>query len=68
MQNELERRSSLIDIEQAATRLGVSPRFVRRLVSERRVAFFKVGKFIRFDPTELDAWLNDCRVEPWDAA
>jgi excisionase family DNA binding protein len=60
------KHSKLIDVEAAAVRLGVSPRFVRRLVSERRVGFFKVGKYIRFDPTELDAWLAGCRVDPWE--
>ncbi len=54
----------LIDVEAAAERMNVTPRFVRRLVTERRVPYFKVGKFIRFDPVELENWLADCRVEP----
>ena len=57
------KRSKLIDVEEAAVRLGVTPRFIRRLVSERRVAFFKIGKFIRFDPAQLDRWLAACRVD-----
>ena len=64
--SERAERSILIDVEAAAVRLGVSPRFVRRLVSERRLGFFKIGKYIRFDPAELDAWLAGCRVEPFD--
>ncbi len=54
----------LIDVEAAAERMNVTPRFVRRLVTERRVPYFKVGKFIRFDPVELENWLAGCRVEP----
>ncbi len=54
---------SLIDVDAAAARLSVTPRFVRRLVTERRVPYFKVGKFIRFDPAELDEWLAHCRIE-----
>ena len=53
----------LIDVDTAAERLNVTPRYVRRLVTERRVPFFKVGKFIRFDSTELEAWLEQCRVD-----
>ncbi|MCP4960332.1 MAG: helix-turn-helix domain-containing protein, partial [Actinomycetia bacterium] len=37
--------------------------FVRRLVAQRRVPYLKVGKFVRFDPVDLDAWLEGCRVE-----
>ncbi len=61
----LSPRRVLIDVDAAAVRLSVTPRFVRRLVTERRIPYFKVGKFIRFDPLELDLWLDNCRVEPY---
>jgi hypothetical protein len=32
-------------------------------VAERRIPFFKVGKFVRFDPGELDVWLDQQRVK-----
>src|SRR5690348_5785968 len=40
----------LLDVEETARRLGTEVRFVRRLVSERRIRFYKVGKYVRFDP------------------
>lgn len=52
----------LIDIAGLAERLGVSERFVRRLIAERRVPFFKVGKFIRFDSNDIDLWIENRRV------
>jgi excisionase family DNA binding protein len=54
----------LIDINQAAERLGVTPRFVRRLVDERRIAFHKIGKYVRFDPADVDRYIVRSRVEP----
>ncbi len=33
----------LVDIEMAAKLLGVSERYVRRMVAERRVTIYKVG-------------------------
>ena len=48
---------ALWDVAGLAQRLGVTERFVRRLVAERRVPFYKIGKFIRFDPDRIDAWL-----------
>lgn len=54
----------LLDVHGAAQRLGVSVRFVRRLVEQRRVPFMKIGKFIRFDPATLDEWARSQSVEP----
>ena len=53
-----------LTLAQAATYLNVSERFVRRLVAERRIAFHKVGHFLRFQTTDLDAFLQAGRVEP----
>ena len=53
-----------LTLTQAAAYLNVSERFVRRLVAERRIAFHKVGHFLRFRATDLDAFLEAGRVEP----
>jgi excisionase family DNA binding protein len=55
---------SLLDIDGLATRLGVTARFVRRLVEERRVPYLKVGRLVRFDPVEVERWIDLTRVEP----
>lgn len=55
--------SPMIDVGEAAARLGVSVRYVRRLVSEQRLPYVKVGKFVRFDIVELESWIDDRRVE-----
>jgi len=52
----------LLTMDQLAERLGVTHRHVRRLVTERRVPFLRVGRFIRFDAAEIAAWLNSSRV------
>jgi excisionase family DNA binding protein len=54
----------LLDRDELAARLGVSERFVRRLVEERRIPYLKIGRFVRFDPVEIDRWLAPQRVEP----
>ena len=53
----------LLDIPTLADHLGVSERFVRRLVDERRITFHKVGKFVRFRPEEVNQWVARCRVD-----
>lgn len=44
-----------------AERLGVNQRHVRRLVAEGRIPYLKWGRLLRFDPDELDAWLDRAR-------
>ena len=48
----------LLAVEDLAARLGVSIRYVRRLVAERRIAYLKVGHLLRFDGGVVDAWLG----------
>ena len=56
------RRGPLLDTDGVAKTLCVTPRHVRRLVAERRIPFFKVGRFVRFDPVEIDVWLEGHKV------
>lgn len=57
------RRTPLLDTDAVAAVLAITPRHVRRLVAERRIPFVKVGRFVRFDPGELDVWLDQQRVD-----
>ena len=52
----------LLTIDQLVERLGISTRHVRRLIAERRIPYLKVGKLVRFDPEEINRWLDDSRV------
>lgn len=53
----------LWDIHEVAKRLNTSVRHVRRLVLERRIPFTKVGHFLRFEPTKVEAWIRDHQVD-----
>ena len=53
----------LLTVEQAAERLGISVRFIRRLRAEHRIAVVKLGKHIRIDSTDLDAYITASRQE-----
>jgi excisionase family DNA binding protein len=53
-----------MDIDGVAAALGVSRRHIQRLVSERRIPFLKVGRFVRFDQAALSIWLGEQRVDP----
>ena len=53
---------TLVDAGQLANRLGVSVRYVRRLVAERRIAYVKVGHLVRFEPDEVERWIDENRI------
>ena len=54
----------LLDVTQLAEHLGVDVRHIRRLVHERRVPYIKWGHLVRFDPAEINEWLERCRHDP----
>ena len=53
---------ALLDVDGLAAMLGVTVRFVRRLVEERRVPYLKIGRLVRFDPIEVEHWVSASRV------
>jgi excisionase family DNA binding protein len=53
----------LLTPEEAAERLNITPRHVRRLVFERRIAYRKVGRFVRFHPDDLAEYVAAHRIE-----
>ncbi|MFC4072866.1 helix-turn-helix domain-containing protein [Actinoplanes subglobosus] len=58
----------LLTADEVAARLRATPRFVRRLVSERRIEFVKVGRLVRFDPAAIVHYIDSHRVAPTDRA
>lgn len=59
-----EGNESLVDIIWVAERLGVGVRYVRRLVAERRIAFVKLGGYVRFEPPAVQRFIEKRRRPP----
>jgi excisionase family DNA binding protein len=57
----------LLTVPQLAERLGVRPRFIYRLVDERRIPFIHVGRYLRFDPADVDEYLAGRRTAAADS-
>jgi excisionase family DNA binding protein len=56
-------KAPLISVEQLADELGVSVRYVRRIIAERRIPYVKVGHLIRFQRNEVERWVEANRVD-----
>jgi excisionase family DNA binding protein len=52
----------LLDMAAVARRLGTSIRHIRRLVTERKIPYLKIGHFIRFDACDIETWIDRQRV------
>jgi excisionase family DNA binding protein len=53
----------VIGVDDAAVYLSVPVRFIRRLVAEKRIRYYKVGKYVRFAKEDLDAFLDNALCE-----
>ena len=60
--------TALLTVEAAARRLSTSPRFIRRLIAERRIEFVKVGRHVRISESALADFIDAGRVEPLTGA
>ena len=58
MKAQAGHQARYLSIEEASAYLNVSVRLMRRLVADRRVRHYKVGKFVRFDPADLDGFVS----------
>lgn len=57
-------RGRLIGVDEAAERLGISTRTVRRLVNQRKIRHLRFGRLIRLNVWDVDNFLTSATVEP----
>ena len=55
-------RDQLMTVQQAGEYLGTGERFIRRLITERRIGYVKVGKYVRLERATLDAFVDAGRI------
>jgi excisionase family DNA binding protein len=56
----------LLTVEEAAERMRTKPRFIRRLIAERRIAFVKLGRHVRIAEADIAAFIEVGRVDAVD--
>jgi excisionase family DNA binding protein len=60
----------LVDVDNAAAYFGVPVSFIRRLVDERRLVHYKIGRRVMFQHEDIDRFIEESRRElsdyiPW---
>ena len=49
---------------EAANRLGITPRTLYRFIDEGQLAAYRFGRVIRLKTTDVDLFIEACRIEP----
>ena len=62
MSNNKDTSGRLLQTDAAAAYLGIARRTLQELVQNRKVSFIKIGRSIRFDPADLDTFIESRRV------
>jgi excisionase family DNA binding protein len=58
------RATQLVNVNEAAQFLAVSPSTLYGWVWQRRIPFVKVGRAVRFDMADLERFVTQNRIEP----
>ena len=53
----------LLNVEEAASMMGLSPRTLRRIICNKRMRHLRVGRLIRIYPDDVDEFLSRYVVE-----
>jgi excisionase family DNA binding protein len=54
----------LLTVSEAAERMGLSARTVRRLVQQRKIRYLRIGRLIRISAWDVDDFVSNSTVDP----
>jgi excisionase family DNA binding protein len=54
-------RNAMLTATEAAALLSISKRTLYTLAAEKKIACYRFGSAVRFDPQDLDAYKAQCR-------
>lgn len=57
-----QNKGNLLNKKQLAEYLGLKAYTIDSWVSQRRIPYIKLGKCVRFDPDEIEEWLQRQKV------
>jgi excisionase family DNA binding protein len=56
--------SKLLSVEEAATKLGISPLTMRAWLRQRRLPFVRLGRRVLLHPEDIENFVDTNRVKP----
>ena len=59
----MSRDQRFLGVKELSEYLGVSRNTIYFWLSQRKVPYFKIGRFVKFDVKEIEKWLQDRKVK-----
>ena len=59
----IDTRKGVLTVEQAAERIGVSTRTIRRMIIARKIRHLRIGSLVRLYAPDVDKFIEGCLVE-----
>ena len=53
----------LLGIEETAEHLGITPNTLYAWVSQKRIPYVKIGRLLKFDPRDIETWIEGRKVK-----
>lgn len=53
-----------LNTDEAARRLGITTRTLYRFMDQGRLPAYRFGRVFRLKMTDIEAFIEDCRIEP----
>ena len=53
----------LYNSKQIAEYLGYSESYIRQLVCAKKIPYVKLGRSLRFEESDIQAWIESCKVK-----
>jgi excisionase family DNA binding protein len=53
-----------LTVGQVSEYLNIKPKTIYRLVSLNSIPYYKVGKLVRFNQSDIDTWMETKRIMP----
>jgi excisionase family DNA binding protein len=53
-----------LNTDEAAKRLGITTRTLYRFIDQGKLSAYRFGRVFRLRLTDVDAFIDDCKVEP----
>lgn len=55
---------SFIEIDELVKKLRVPKETIYQWTSRKKIPYYKIGKTLKFEESEIDKWLKERRVAP----
>ena len=61
-------QSNLISLKEIAEHLNVKPSTIYAWVNQKRLPYIKIGRLVKFDLRDIDAWIQERKVNEFKAS